>query len=104
MSNDIRNKLLTDIKPERIKINIRGVDVEVQQPIVKDILNADAEDTSFIIDMMVRYCYIPGTNERVFKDEDKEIILQWPMGEWFTSFGEAFNKLASVDKSDMKKK
>lgn len=104
MSNDIRSKLLTDIKPERIKINMRGVEVEVQQPVVKDILNADTDDTTFIIDMMVRYCYVPGTNERVFKDEDKELILQWPMGEWFSTFGEAFNKLASVSKDEVKKK
>ena len=67
-------------KPERKRVTLFGVDIELQQPTLSSILEARGEqdERTRTADIFIRYAYVPGTDERVFEEGDREAILNWP--------------------------
>jgi hypothetical protein len=47
--------------------------------------------------LMITYCYVPGTDDKVFEDGDIPQILDWPVDTWLTDFNEAVEKLSGVN-------
>lgn len=95
----IRKRLLIDIpKPERIKLKLFGMEVELKQPTLREIIEdrqiADMEVRN--VSMIVRYVVVPGTDEKVFTPDDAELIGNWPMTGDMVRFQEALFKLTGI--------
>ena len=86
---------------QSIKLTIFGQEVEVRQPTVKQITalakRAQVEGSSAIINILTEYCYVPGTNEKVFEDGDAEALMELPSGKWLTDLNAAVSTLSGVD-------
>lgn len=91
------------------KVEINGEEFEVRQPSVKDrgqLMNkAGVTSTENVDDMdyaslqayAVIYCtFVPGTNEKVFSDEDYETLLNSPSGTWVDELSRPIMELMNV--------
>ncbi len=96
--DQIRQNIFQARKFKTKKLQILGTDVEIRQPSVGTILDAQQEDDQkkSLVYIMVNYCYVPGTNERVFEDADQEAIMELPVGEWFTELSGAIAELTNI--------
>lgn len=95
--NRIRSKVLGSTKLQRKSIQLFGEEVEVQQPNIGDIINAGTNETDTIIDWMIEYIYVPGTNDKVFEMTDRDALLQLPYGAEAKKFTNAFRELSGED-------
>jgi len=85
--------------PKREAVTLFGVAVELQQPTLASILDArdDADEKTRTADVFIRYAYVPGTDERVFEDGDRDVILNWPFNEELIQVQRVIAKLTGVD-------
>lgn len=98
--DEMRAQLLGNVPRGKSElVTLFGVEVEFRQPTLGAILNASKEvdETSRTLDMFINYAYVPGTNEKVFEDTDKEVILGWPFGEDLQEVQKAVLRLTGVD-------
>ena len=99
----IRDALLGHApKPEVELLVLFGVELELRQPTLGAILDAqDTEDTKTrSADMIIQFACVPGTDERVFEPADREMILNWPFGDDLMALQRAITKLSGVDVGD----
>lgn len=103
------------VKPRKISVAINGEHVEVRQPTLRqrndlrdkcmvsqdDTLVADA--VLYQIWGVILFCYVPGTDERVFDEGDFDSLANQPSGSFVDDLFEAFIDLSSVDISNEKK-
>lgn len=103
--DQLRSQLLKSHKPESRLITLYGVEVELRQPTLRDVMQArDTEDPAErAADMIIRYAYVPGTNEPVFEPADKATIMQWPFGNDFVKLQKALTDLTGVDMDETEK-
>lgn len=103
MSNATRDAIRAKVfayKPlKKVVINIFGADIELRQPTLGSIMDArDAENTNAgVIDTLIQYAYIPGTDEKVFEDTDAEAFKQLPADTWIQTVADALTKLSDVN-------
>lgn len=86
--------------PERRKVTLFGCEVELQQPTLASILTASQEDTSEkdrTTDVFIKYAYVPGTDELVFEEGDREVILGWPYTQELLDVQTAIMELTGVN-------
>lgn len=97
--DQMRSKLLKTHKPNSRLITLFGVEVELRQPKLSDVMRAsETEDAAErAADMIVRYAYVPGTDERVFEEQDKDTIMGWPFGGDFVELQKALTGLTGID-------
>ena len=97
--DSLRSKLLSTHKPESRLITLFGAEIELRQPQLQDVMKArETEDPADrAADMIIRYAYVPGTNERVFEEADKDTIVQWPFGGEFMELQKALTSLTGID-------
>lgn len=97
----MRAALLASAKPEYKILPFRGQKVEVRQPSVESVLNQSKVDEEGRkvgpIEMLIQCLYIPGTNERIFEDTDRDVLLNMPFTEDLTDI---FNALTSLGKAN----
>jgi hypothetical protein len=105
--DQIRQAIL-DSKPETEKVVFNGVLVELHQPSLEELLNvrAGAEDDNkrAVVSMIITYCYVPGTNMKVFEETDYDSLLSVPFGKGMSTLLEGFTKLTGVDVTDADKR
>lgn len=91
--------------PESTTVEVFGVEVELRQPTFSDILKVreEADEQTRTIEMFVNYAYVPGTDEKVFEDTDKDTILRWPYGPDITRIQRAIAELTGIDISAIEK-
>ncbi len=89
-------------QPERQMVTLFGQEVELQQPTLASILGAreDLDEKTRVADVFINYAYVPGTNERVFEEGDRDTILNWPFGEELIEVQRVIAKLTGVDIAD----
>ena len=82
-SNPLRDQLRSQIfaaKPTSERATLNGVEVELRQPKVSDIMdqNPDDEDSRKLafVNQLVRSVYVPGTDTPVFDPEDADMLRQ----------------------------
>lgn len=82
-----------------LTVDFFGGEIEIKQPSLRAILDAQsaADDKQGIASMLVRFCYVPGTNERVFEDTDMDTLLDMPFGPEMVAVQEAISKLTGVN-------
>ncbi len=108
--NELRKYLLSSKHFRSERVNLFGQEIELRQPSVKDALalaeaaeGKDNQSSLFLIEVLIRYAYVPGTNERVFEEGDREAILQWPVGDWMKEVADKFNSLGTIDLEEARK-
>ena len=84
-------------------ITLWGIEIELRQASLKDVLKAsdtdDAETNA--VNMVIRYAYVPGTNERIFEPADKDVILSWPFGEDMQKLQKIVGELTGITEEDL---
>lgn len=87
--------------PKRRTVTLFGVEIELQQPTLRSIVEArsDEDDLSRTADVFIRYAFVPGTDERVFEEGDKDVILNWPFDEDLLKVQQIIGELTGVDLS-----
>lgn len=84
--------------PRKRVINLFGEEVEIRQPTFQQILQAQENPNraEAVIDIILLYCYIPGTDELVFDASDRESLMSMPFGVDFVRASEAVADLTNV--------
>ena len=83
--DDIRAQIFSseNKKAQSKLITVFGVKLELKQPSLGEIIDAQAEEDRKrgIVNMLIRYAFVPETNERVFEEADFDSILGLPFGD-----------------------
>ena len=97
--DQIRTAVFADQKPDTRVVRLFGTFVELHQPTLGAILDArdEGDERTRTADVFIRYAYVPGTNDRVFQDEDRDLILNWPFTEDLVRIQEIIAELTGVD-------
>ena len=97
--NEIRAAIFASKKRKSKIVNVFGVDVEIRQPSMGQILDLQAIPTTKdrIVQALMNYCYVPGTNDKIFEPADKDGILNQSYGAEFVQIQEAINELTDLD-------
>ena len=97
--NKLREKLLSSHQGEVKALNVFGVDIELRQPSLGDILSVkdSATDEDRAAELVIQYAYVPGTDERIFEKADKANILNWPFGKDIQRLQRAVVELTGID-------
>lgn len=95
--DEIRSRIL-GIKARTKVLEVAGVEIELRQPKVEDIVaqDGDVSRNKIVVKMLVDYCFVPGTDERVFEAEDAEAILAIPFGKDWQALNNAINELSDL--------
>ena len=104
LRDTIRGKIFEARELKKIQLTFFGAEIEMRQMKLADILKAqNTEDReSAIIDMLVEYCYVPDTEERVFDISDAEALKQLPFDANFQRASKAMEELTEVNFLDKK--
>lgn len=88
--------------PAREIVTLFGMEIELRQPTLASILKSREEDDEQrrITDVFINYAYVPGTDEHVFEDGDRDVILGWPFTEELVEVQLVIAKLTGVDMGD----
>jgi hypothetical protein len=105
--NEIRAGIF-DAKNKAVKskeITLFGQQVEVRQPTVGQVTKmAERKDkVAAIVAIMIEYCYVPETGEKVFEPSDKDALLDMPTGQWLTDLNAAIEELTGVNVKEAEK-
>ncbi len=98
--DDLRGRLLgTKTKPKSEIVTLFGEKIELRQPSFGSMLDAReiADTKTRTIEMIVQYAYVPGTDEQVFEDTDRDTILGWPFGEDILEVQNVIARLSGID-------
>ena len=95
----LRGRLMGAKKFKSETLDLFGESVEIRQPTVGQILDATEYDDQkkALVNILVNYCYIPGTQERIFEPTDEAAIMEWPVGDWFSEINAAIQRLTTID-------
>lgn len=100
--DEIRARLIGSTPAAQSEIvTIFKTRLEVKTPPLEEILSkgADAElDTvASSVQMIIDYCYVPGTDEKVFEDTDAPFIRRWPFTADLMEFQRVISRLTGID-------
>lgn len=88
-------------KPQVRTVTFFGEELEIRQPDLRTILSissSSAENRQMaIVDMIIAYAFVPGTNERVFEEPDKDSLLGLPFGNDYSELQKAISELTNVN-------
>jgi hypothetical protein len=97
----LRSRLLgnMDAKFKTKEITLYGEKVVIRQPPLSAVLDAqqNADQKSAMVEMMVNYIYVPGTNEQVFEIGDMEAILSMPFSADMALLQKTITDLTSIN-------
>lgn len=97
-----------NMKPETVEIDFLGTKIEIRQPNLGAILSiSTGEDRrDAMVNMLITYAFVPGTDEQVFEEADKANLLLIPFGKDFQRLQKAITALTDVNllTSDSEKK
>ncbi len=80
-------------------LTLFDVEIELHQPSFESMLDARDEDSmkKRMIDMIIKYAYVPGTDDPVFEAADEATILQWPFGDDLYRLQMAITKMTGIN-------
>lgn len=93
-----RARMLSNLEPTSLPAKFRGVDVEIRQPLVGELMTEqDAEiPTPMIVRILLNHVYLPGTNEKVFEAADRDTLIKLPFDADCVAIVNAYAKLAGT--------
>jgi hypothetical protein len=111
--NEIRSKIF-DSKNKIYKSTVVmffGTKLELRQPSLKDVMGEEdlpegvkQDPLEKALSVLLKYAYVPGTDDKVFDISDIESLGELPFGEDFNNAVTEFNKLANVNVDKTEKK
>ncbi len=89
-------------------IDLFGSPIEIRQPTVGEISalakQASADEGAVGLALaLIAYAYVPGTNEKIFEDTDKDGILSFPADKWVDDLNKAIAEMTGVDLEEARK-
>lgn len=103
----IRSKIFASGQFKTVDTEILGQKVTVRQPSIGDIsryITASTEDKkNQLILLMIDYCFVPGTTEKIFEHTDYDSIEELPTGQWMMQFQQVWSELAGLDTEEATK-
>lgn len=106
LRNELRAKIFDakNRKPESRIITLFSVEVEVRQPLLQDIMDLqDADMKNEVTPMLINFVFVPGTDENVFEEADKESLNTMPFGPDLALFTTTIQELTDIDLKDAEK-
>lgn len=101
--DDIRSKFFSQ-KPKTRVVEINGAQIELRQPSLGDLISrnnpeeAEKRDNQTITtQMLCNYCYVPGTDEKVFDMADRELVMSLPNNKAWQELQGAISDLINLD-------
>jgi hypothetical protein len=100
--DQMREKIFSSNNPERNVrklITLYGVEVELRRATLGAILDRqdDTNRKKALVNMMCQYCYVPGTDDKVFEETDFDSILNLPFNNDLAALNQAILELNSID-------
>lgn len=97
--SELRKNLFKSRKLKSKTISIRGTDLEIRQPTIGQSLELgpDMPRKEALFRALVMYCFVPGTDEPVFEEGDRDEVMSWPVEAWFNDLNQALVELTDVD-------
>ena len=79
-------------------VEYAGVEIEIRQPPVGAVLGREgSEDRKALMShMLINYCYVPGTDEKVFDGADVDSLMAVPFNKEWIAINEAINALTDL--------
>lgn len=89
-------------KPKKKVIDFFGSQIELRQPTLSQVLDAQANDDreAAVIDMLINRAYVPNTEESVFEETDAESLKALPFTGDFVRVSNAFEDMTDVNFRD----
>lgn len=109
-SPNLRDKIRTAVlgntsaKFRRERITVWGIDIEVRQPSMRQILGATeiTDRKTQLANQIINTCYVPGTDEAIFEPGDIDTILSLPFDENLHKISDTLNTLIGSQKEEEK--
>lgn len=81
------------------KMILFGASVEIRQPSLGMILEAQADEdrTKAIVNLLVNYCFIPDSDDKIFEEGDAESLLSMPFNDDLIKVNEVIERLTNID-------
>lgn len=100
--DEIRAAIFATKEVKREVIDFFGTKLELRQPRLSDVINIQniaKEDgiQSAVVDALIRYAYIPGTDTKVFEEGDAASFLEMPFGQDLVNVSDALERLSKVN-------
>ena len=91
-------------KAKTLPVNAFGVKLELRQPSMGELLDLQdlPNQKSRVVASLIRYCYVPGTKEKVFDEADTNSILALPFDKNFIAINDAIAELTGIDLEEEK--
>lgn len=101
--DELRGKIFSSERRKSLIVDAFGIQLEVKQPALGDILDLQdmATQKERVTNALINYCYVPGTNEKVFEVADADSILSMPFDANFEAIQNAITSLTGVDIEDV---
>lgn len=92
-------------KAKTLLVTTFGIELELKQPSMGELLDLqDLPDAkSRVVASLIRYCFVPGTKEKVFDEADKDSILALPFDDNFVKINDAIAELTGIDLAEEEK-
>lgn len=102
--DDIRAAVFATKKLASEIVDFFGTKIELRQPRLSDIIAIqNTEDRkSAIVDTLIRYAYVPGTDTKLFEESDQASFLEMPFGQDLINVSNALERLTKVNFRDGK--
>ena len=95
----LRAKVFSGNKEEH-QLVINGAEVEVKAPNLGEVMELQnkmqADGKSGIVSLLLNFCYVPGTDEKIFEPEDEEAILAMEIGPWVADLTKIIAKITGI--------
>ena len=103
--DEFRKKIFQNRKRDSRMNNFFDEELEIKQPSVKELMDfQDINDRESIVQILIKQAYVPGTNEKVFEDADKDTLMEMPAGSWIGELNNAIQDLSGLRSDDELKK
>jgi len=98
--DEIRARIFSTDMFKREEIEAFGTTIEIRQTTLGRVLELqgklEKDRTTAIGLSFLEFCYVPGTDERLFDEDDLDGILALPFGKDFQGVQDVINKLMGV--------
>jgi hypothetical protein len=100
----LRATILATHQPKSRLLEFFGVEIELRQPLLGDILKAQSEQNPEIgvINTLISQAFVPGTDERIFEEGDIAVLRLKPFDANFLRVAKALEELSEVNFLDRK--
>lgn len=99
----LRQKVLATVIPLTKTITFFGAEIEIRQITLGDVIRSQkaqqegADPQAGMVQMLIDYAFVPGTDEHVFELADRDALMEQPFGHDFVRVSEAIAALTTVD-------